>query len=134
VDSSGSLFVADSGNHVIRKISPTGEVTVFAGSPGESGWSDGHASDAKFNIPWGMAIDSFGNLFVTDAYNQVIRKVNASGYVTTIAGVPQEYGANDGEAVSAKFENPIGITIGAAGNLFVSDRDRIRMVFMGTAI
>jgi DNA-binding beta-propeller fold protein YncE len=134
VDSSGNVFVVDSGNHVIRKINSTGEVTVFAGKNGLHGWSDGQGADAMFHTPSDMAIDSLGNLFVADTYNNVIRKINASGYVTTVAGAPEENGRDDGQALFARFDDPTGIKIDAAGNLFVSERCRIRMIFMGTSL
>jgi hypothetical protein len=131
-DSSGNLFMTHYSKNLIHKINTTGHLTVFAG--GESGWSDGQGTAARFAGPTDITIDSFGNLFVVDTYNYAIRKVNASGFVTTIAGTPGLDGHDDGPALTAKFYAPEGITIDSAGNLYVSCTDRIRMIFMGALL
>jgi DNA-binding beta-propeller fold protein YncE len=78
VDTAGNVFVADTGNHTVRKISPTGEVTTLAGHAGSSGSADGKAKDARFNSPSGVAVDRAGNIFVADNNNHAIRKVALS--------------------------------------------------------
>jgi streptogramin lyase len=90
IDLDGNLFVTDQMNHVIRKISPQGDVTTVAGTPGQPGSRDSSAdtkATAMFNHPSGIAIDLYGNLFVCDTYNNTIRKVSKKGEVSTIAGM-----------------------------------------------
>jgi sugar lactone lactonase YvrE len=134
IDSFGNIFVADSGNNRISKINSTGHVSVFAGG-GIAGWSDGQGINAKFDNPQGITIDSFGNLYVADTWNNVIRKINITGYVSTIAGGARQEGSNDGPSLLARFHSPAGITIDSAGNLYVSEHhNRIRMIFLGSLL
>ena len=95
VDSAGNVFVADSSNCTIRKVTPAGVVTTLAGSPGAYGTNDGTGSAARFNYPAGVAVDSAGNVFVADTRNNTIRKVTSAGAVTTLAGnaaITDQYG------------------------------------------
>ncbi|MDR2209826.1 MAG: SMP-30/gluconolactonase/LRE family protein [Azoarcus sp.] len=126
IDKAGSLYVADTENHRIRKVSPTGEVSTLAG--GEKGESDGTGSDAQFNAPFGISIDKAGNLYVADTENHRIRKVSPMGEVSTLTG--SEKGYADGSGSAAKFERPTGIAIDASNNLYVADsgNNRIRKV------
>jgi sugar lactone lactonase YvrE len=119
VDSAGNLYVADTYNQTIRKISPSGDVTTLAGTAGSGGQVDGMGPAARFNYPEGVAVDSAGNVYVADTQNSVIRKVSPSGAVTTIAGGAAKYA--DGAGTAAGFDGPTGVAVDAAGNLYVAD-------------
>jgi hypothetical protein len=123
VDGAGNLFVADSGNHTIRKIVvATGAVTTLAGTAGMSGSTDGTGAAALFNFPYGVAVDGEGSLFVAEAVNHTIRKVVlATGAVTTLAGTARMSGSTDGTGATARFNFPYGVAVDGAGNLFVAD-------------
>jgi len=126
VDSSGNFFVTDCGNNRIRKITPTAEVTTFAGS-GTSGSSDGTGTAASFSCPNGITIDTSGNLYVADSNNNKIRKITSLGEVTTFAGS----GANistDGTGTAASFVSPRGVAMDSSGNLYVSEAANIRKI------
>ena len=118
VDSSGNLYVSDTSNHRIRKITPDGIVSTFSGS--SAGFADGQGTVAKFNLPVGITIDSSGNLYVSDTSNHVIRKISPSGSVSTVAGFGT-LGSTDGQGGSARFTNPQGVAIDNSGNLYVAD-------------
>ena len=119
IDGSGNLFVADQYNNTIRKITPAGVVTTFAGS-GNPGSADGTGTAASFNLPEGLAFDSNGNLFVADMNNNTIRKITAAGVVTTIAGSGQ-IGTGDGLGLTATFAYPSDLTVDSVGNIYVAD-------------
>lgn len=120
-DTSGNLYVADTGNSVIRKITPAGVVTTLAGSAGSRGSANGTGSAARFNQPTGIAIDASGNLYVADTLNQTIRQVTSGGVVTTVAGVAGVAGTDDGPAAIALFNRPWGVVLDSSGNIYVSD-------------
>ena len=121
VDSAGNLFVADSGNHVIRQINSVGEVTTLAGTPGQPGSADGPGPAAQFNNPEGVAVDPAGNLLVADTGNHCLRKITPGGVVSTLAGLPGQPGAADGLGPAARFLNPQALTLDPKGNLYVAD-------------
>jgi prepilin-type N-terminal cleavage/methylation domain-containing protein len=127
VDSSGNVYVADSSNNRIRKITTNGDVTTIAGAS-TSGTADGNGSLARFSSPYGIVVDTSGILFVTDYGSHRIRKITTNGDVTTIAG--SSSGFADGNGTNAKFANPYGITVDSSGNLYVGDYNnhRIRKV------
>jgi hypothetical protein len=121
VDSLGYVYVADSWNQTIRKITPGGVVSTLAGSVGNIGSADGTNSAARFNGPAGIAVDSTGNLYVSDFFNHTIRKVTPAGTVTTLAGLGGVWGNADGTNSDARFFEPVGVTVDAAGNVYVAD-------------
>ena len=121
VDRSGNLYVADTENHTIRKITPDGMVTTLAGTAGLSGWYDGVGSAARFYWPQGIAVDTYGNVYVADTYNQTIRKIAPGGAVTTFAGRALSNGNLDGTGTAASFNYPSGVAVDATGNLYVTE-------------
>ena len=120
-DAAGNLFVADSRNNTIRKITPAGVVTTFAGLAGPAGDADGPAATARFNSPAGLAIDGAGNLYVADRGNALVRKITPAGMVTTVAGQRGMRGVVAG-ALPATLNQPFGLLIGNAGELYVTDQ------------
>lgn len=120
-DTVGNLFVADSANHVIRLVTPGGLVLTLAGSVGDGGTTDGPAASARFYYPTDVTLDAAGNLFVSDAGNDTIRKISPAGIVSTVAGAPRQKAAVDGFGGAARFYQPYIIRFDAAGNLVVAD-------------
>jgi sugar lactone lactonase YvrE len=125
-DSIGNLYVTDFGNSTIRKITPAGIVSTFAGTPGVAGTNDGNIGNALFGHPHGIAIDKMNNIYISDlATNSIqfgtIRKITPDGFVTTIAGSPTAYGTNDGIGSAALFNGPWGLGVDNEGNLIVAD-------------
>ncbi len=122
VDSSGNVYVADLYNSTIRKITPEGVVTTFAGRPGIEGSRDGSGSAARFNFPASVAVDNSGNVYVADMFNNAIRKITPAGMVTTLAGtMSYTVGNADGTGSAAQFCHPYGLIVDSSGNVFVSD-------------
>lgn len=120
-DAAGNLYVADAANNAIRKISPGGVVTTFAGGLNSAGTADGQGTLARFYYPTDVAIDGSGNLFVADRNNNVIRKITSAGAVSTFAGAMGVAGGQDGAGNAARFNWPSGLAIDGAGNLYVAD-------------
>ena len=122
VDASGNIYVADSFNHKIRKITPAGLVSTFAGS-GSNGSADGTGILATFSYPTGLAIDASGNIYVADQGNDEIRKITAAGVVTTLAGSAGHVypGSADGIGTAARFDDPSGVAVDASGTVYVAD-------------
>ena len=121
LDGAGNLFVTDYANHTIRKVTPAGVVTLFAGRAKMTGTTNGASSAARFYYPEGIAVNSAGTVYVVDSYNHTIRKVTPAGTVSTLAGSPRTTGTADGAGGAARFNYPSGIALDGAGNLFVAD-------------
>lgn len=119
IDATGNLFVVDWGNHTLRRITPAGEVSTFAGTAGVPGTADGSGAAARFNTPGAIAIDGAGQLYVTDMFNHTVRKITPAGGVSTLAGQPGVAGTADGNGSAARFDTPAWITATADGTLFV---------------
>ncbi len=119
IDGMGNLYVADTGNHAIRKITAEGLVTTLAGD-GVAGFRDGPASLARFNAPIGLVVDAAGNVYVADTYNDRIRRIGSDGTVSTVAG-GERPGYQDGPGATARFDTPTGLARDALGNLWVAD-------------
>jgi uncharacterized protein (TIGR03437 family) len=136
VDSAGDLYIADTGNNCIRKVS-NGVITTVAGN-GTYGFSgdNGPATSAQVNQPWGVAVDSAGNLYVSDTGNNRIRKVS-NGVITTVAGNgTRGFSGDGGPATSAQVNLPAGVAVDSAGNVYFADREnnRIRVLTPAAAI
>jgi hypothetical protein len=124
MDGPGNAYVLDGSIPQVRKITPAGDVSVFAGS-GMYDYADGRVDSAHFKQGWGLTIDSKGNIYVADTYNDRIRKI-ANGYVTTVAGSGMA-GYKDGDAAQAQFNKPYGIAVDKQGNLYVADAKNYRI-------
>ncbi len=134
LDASGNIYVADRGNHTVRKLTAAGVVSTLAGTPGSSGSSDGAGNAARFNSPAGVAVDGSGNVYVADHDNHTIRKITGDGVVSTLAGSTSSstpYGGSaDGTGSAAHFAFPSGVAVDGSGNVYVADtsNDTIRKI------
>lgn len=126
LDMEGNLYVADTANNRIRKITQEGIVTTLAGD-GTAGFRDGAATAAQFNAPTGLAVDARGHVYVADTYNDRIRRIKPDGQVETLAG-GASVGYADGAGVDALFDTPCAVAVAANGELFIADtgNNRIR--------
>lgn len=121
VDKFGNAYVADSNNNTIRKISPEGVVSTFAGQAGREGGNDGTGNGATFRGPNAVAEDGAGNIYVADTYNNTMRKISPTGAVTTVAGRSQSGGSADGSGIKASFSSPNALAVDGVGNVYVAD-------------
>jgi sugar lactone lactonase YvrE len=121
VDSGANIYVGDTVAETIRQITPSGVVTTIAGLTASSGSADGSGSDARFSFPYGVVTDNGGNVYVADDGNHTIRKISSAGRVTTIAGLANNPGSEDGINSAARFNRPRGIAIDSGGTIYVSE-------------
>jgi sugar lactone lactonase YvrE len=121
VDTHGNVYVADTHNDTIRKITPAGVVTTLAGLAGNPGSADGTGSAARFNLPWKVTVDAADVVYVADNLNHVIRKITPGGVVTTIVGSAGNPGSADGMGSAARFNHPVAVAVNSAGIIFVGD-------------
>ncbi|MDD4885918.1 MAG: hypothetical protein PHO64_03235 [Thiomonas sp.] len=130
VNAQGAVYVADAYNSTVRRISAQGVVSTLAGSPGDTGWRDGRGSQARFNTPVGLTLDAQGQIYVSEYFNNVIRKVMPDGTVTTFAGKPGKGGFADGKAADALFLHPQTLSFAPDGSLIVADtgNNRVRRI------
>lgn len=132
VDSAGNLYIADTQNNRIRKVNTSGTITTVAGDGtfGDGG-DGGPATSAQFGYPYGVAVDSAGNLYIADTLNNRLRKVDTSGNISTVAGNGTDgYSGDGGPAISAQLSGPFGVRVDSLGNLYIADSSnhRIRKV------
>jgi hypothetical protein len=121
VDGAGNLYVGDTADDVVRKVTPAGAVTILSGTSGQTGTADGTGAAAQFNDPSGLAAAGDGTLAVADTANGTIRRITAAGAVTTLAGSTTSRGNADGTGAAATFSAPTGLAQDAGGNLYVAD-------------
>ena len=136
IDGAGHIYIADSLNNRIRVAQSGGNISTFAGNGGYSYSGDGGpATSAQLNAPHGVAADSAGNYYIADSGNNVVRKVSASGAITTFAGNgTAAFGGDGGAATSAQLNGPQGVALDSAGNVYIADtgNSRVREVSGGT--
>lgn len=121
VDADENIYVADDGNHTIRKITPDGTVSTYAGTPGSAGVADGPRTSALFNFPFGLAIDQNRNLYVGDSASGTVRKIAENGTVTTLGGAPGRVGNLHGTGRFALLGQPAGVAVDTEGNIYLAD-------------
>ena len=126
MDAQGTVYVSDTYNYKIRKITPNGVVSTLAGS--SQGFADGTGANAQFNFTFGLAVDAQGIVYVSDTYNYKIRKITPNGVVSTLAG--STYGFADGTGANAQFNLTSRVAVDAQGTVYVSDTgsNRIRKI------
>jgi sugar lactone lactonase YvrE len=142
-DTAGNMYISDGGiycggpgGHTVRMVNPDGTITTVAGT-GVVGFSGdgGPATKARFNLPLAVTVDREGNLYIADAENHRIRKVDKGGTITTIAGTGEEgYSGDGGPATSAKLTYPVGLAFDDRGNLYVADELSVRMIDLSGTI
>lgn len=126
-DNAGNIYSADTGYNVVRKMTPDGTVSIFAGAEARSGNLDGASKLASFYWPTGIAADSMGNLFVADTGNNAIRQITAAGTVSTFAGSASSVTCGNGMVSEPAFSAPTGVAVDAQGKVYVADEGHQRV-------
>jgi streptogramin lyase len=125
MDEQGNLYFSDASGHVIRKIAPDGIISTIAGIYGEMTYSGdgGPTKEAALSVPSGMCMDKQGNILIAEYGNQIIRKINKAGIISTVAGTPFQAGftGNGGPAVDALLFSPTGVCVDREGNIYIVD-------------
>ncbi|MGI4734415.1 MAG: hypothetical protein ACRYG7_04470 [Janthinobacterium lividum] len=129
----GTLYVADTENHCIRKITPSGHVTTLAGAARVEGYADGPSRTARFRRPVSLAVDAAGAVYVADAWNYCLRRIAPDGQVSTLAGAPGQEGNADGAGSSARFGRLGGLALDGRGTLYVADTPNRRVCTVSPA-
>jgi subtilase family serine protease/sugar lactone lactonase YvrE len=135
LDGAGNLYIADSGNARIRRIDSAGQIMTVAGTGSTGSTGDGGpAGSAQIGIPYGLAVDASGNLYFSDVIHHVVRKVDPTGNISTVAGTGVlGYSGDNGPAASAKLYYPASLAIDGAGNLYIADTDNFRVRMVATS-
>lgn len=133
LDSSGNIYLTDSANHIIRKVTKSsGKISTFAGNQlNQSSGDGGAATSASFQTPYGIAVDQSGNVYVSDYLSHVVRKINTSGTISTVAGTGTfGFSGDGGQGANAQLNRPLGLAVDSAGNLYIADTNNycIRML------
>ncbi|MBL7550807.1 protein kinase [Frankia sp. AgB1.9] len=132
VDNTGNLFIADNGNDIIRRVGVDGIITTVAGRFGYGSWGDGKpATQAMISKPFNVALDRQGRIYIADSYNQRIRRIGLDGVIETIAGTGVAgYSGDGGKATAATLREPRGVSVDAAGNVYITDtgNNRVRRI------
>jgi uncharacterized repeat protein (TIGR03803 family) len=130
VDAVGNLFIADGNNYRVRVVDTNGNITTMAGGGTNYPGDGGVATNAILGYPWGVSVDAARNVYIADSWNNIIRRVDAQGIITTLAGGGPDFPGDGEAATNVSLNNPEGVTVDAAGNLFIADtgNNRIRQV------
>ena len=136
VDTTGNVYVADQSANTIRKITAGGIVTTLAGTAGTTGTTDGVGTNALFNLPYDVAVDSAGNVYVSDFFNCTIRQITPAGVVSTYAGRAGTPGSTNATGNAARFHNPFGLAVDTTGDVYVADNasSTVRKIAPGAVV
>jgi trimeric autotransporter adhesin len=128
VDASGNLYLAEEGNRVRKTTASTGIITTIAGTGTAGDTGDGSSALSADVSPWGISVDTAGNVYISDIHDNVVREITAAGNIRTIAGVATAgFAGDDGPATSAKIDYPEGVSVNASGDIYIADTSNNRI-------